>query len=171
MRLMIFLAALLIPICAAQTQKADWSAWQYYVGEWVGEDSGAPGQGQGGYSFDFDLQGSILVRKNYSEFPATQKSPAYRHDDLMVIYPDGAVWSAEYYDNEGHVIHYAIAFNEDSTKVIFTSKPQKNTPSFRLTYTKQDQSHVKILFEFAAPSAEPQFKPYIEAVAVRKVKG
>ncbi len=170
MRLVMLLAALFMPICAAQSQHVDWSQWNYFVGDWIGEGTGAPGQGNGGFSFAFDLQGAILVRKNYSEFPATEKSPAYRHDDLMVMYPDGGSWSAEYYDNEGHVIHYAITFNQDSTKVIFTSKYQKNTPSFRLTYTKQDQNHVNILFEFAAPSEELQFKPYIEAVAVRKVK-
>ena len=153
---------------SASAQNVDWSAWKYYVGEWTGSGSGKPGQGEGGFTFSLDLQESVLIRKNFSEFPATQKAPAYRHDDLMVIYPEGSAWAAEYYDNEKHVIHYAAVFNEDSTKVIFTSKPQKNIPGFRLTYTKLEQNRVKILFEFAPPAELPKFTPYIEAEATRK---
>ena len=33
----------------------NWDAWQFLLGEWVGEGGGAPGQGGGGMTFHFDL--------------------------------------------------------------------------------------------------------------------
>ena len=33
-----------------------------------------------------------------------------QHSDLLYIYPEGSGFKAIYFDNEGHVIHYAISF-------------------------------------------------------------
>src|SRR5712692_4440664 len=72
------------------TAKADdWGPLQFLVGQWTGEGGGEPGQGSGSFSFTPDLQGKILVRKNVAEYPPSKEKPAYRHDDLMVIYRDG----------------------------------------------------------------------------------
>lgn len=54
----------------------------------AGSGTGEPGQGVGEFSFSFDLQDKVLVRKSFAEYPATKEKPAYRHDDMMIIYKD-----------------------------------------------------------------------------------
>lgn len=67
-----------------------WGSIRFLVGDWVGEGSGKPGQGRGSFSFRFDLEQKILVRRNHSEYPAAGEKPAIVHDHLMVCYPDPA---------------------------------------------------------------------------------
>ena len=81
------------------------------MGEWIGVGSGKPGEGAGGFALHLDLQNTILVRTNYSEFPAIKEKPAYRHDDLMIVYQSGdGSMRGIYFDNEQHVIHYDVDF-------------------------------------------------------------
>ena len=89
---------------------ADWSKLEHLTGHWVGEGNGQPGQGTGGFSFQYELGGNILVRKSSTVFPATTARPAFTHDDLMVVYPDynGVPSKAIYWDNEKHTIEYAV---------------------------------------------------------------
>ena len=63
-----------------------WSAWKFLVGEWVGEGGGHPGQGTGSFSFTFDLQNRVLVRRNQADYPFNKDRPSYRYEDLIVIY-------------------------------------------------------------------------------------
>ena len=81
------------------------------MGDWVGE-GGRPGQGTGRFSFRWDLQKHVLVRRGSAEFPAAQGRPVTVHEDLMVIYPapGSSGFRAVYFDNEGHVINYTISF-------------------------------------------------------------
>ncbi|MGA2593186.1 MAG: hypothetical protein ABSH32_24995, partial [Bryobacteraceae bacterium] len=122
MRFVRFLA-ILICLCAglsgnppgqpgqpAPRERGDWGALQYLLGDWTGEGSGGPGQGAGSFSFQPDLQGKILVRKNHAEYPATKERAAFVHDDLMIVYrepPDKGL-HAIYFDNEQHVIRYEV---------------------------------------------------------------
>jgi hypothetical protein len=85
-----------------------WQPLEFLVGEWRGEGSGGPGQGSGGFTFAWDLQKAVLVRKNHAEYPAQQGRPAAVHDDLTVISVEGDRLRADYWDNEGHVIRYAV---------------------------------------------------------------
>ena len=146
-----------------------WDVWQFLLGEWVGEGDGTPGQGSGGFTFAFDLDGKILVRKNYAEYPATNAKPAYRHDDLMIIYeaPEG-IFRANYFDSEGHVINYAIEFSADQKTTTFISDRLTAAPRFRFTYEKIDVEHLGIQFEIAPPGKPDDFSIYIQASAYRK---
>jgi hypothetical protein len=141
---------------------------QWLVGEWAGEGGGTPGQGTGGFAFRPNLQGQVLVRTNYSEYPATADKPASRHEDLMIIYKDsGNYLRAEYWDSEGHVIRYSVqALTPD--EIQFTSSMIAGSPSYRLTYKKDGPAGVKINFEIAPPNNPSFFKSYIEAHATRK---
>jgi hypothetical protein len=164
-------SALLLLITAlslcAQTAP-NWDRWQFLIGDWAGEGSGEPGQGAGAFSFRLDLDGRVLVRKNRADYPAAKDKPAYSHQDLMVVYPEGPGASAVYFDNEGHVIHYGIEFGRDGGEVIFTSTVQASAPRFRLTYAKLGPHKVGIRFEIAPPGKPDAFAPYIEATAHRK---
>ncbi len=174
-RLTISLTAFLLTVSAAvsiaqpSAPPADWSAWEFLVGDWVGEGTGSPGEGTGGFTFSYDLQKRILVRRNFAEYPATNDRPAFRHDDLLIVYQEsGKPARADYYDNEGHVIHYTVSFSEDKNSVIFVSEPSSSEPRYRLTNTKEGNDKLAISFEIAPPGKPEAFRQYIKATARRK---
>src|SRR5579859_5246529 len=103
------LVVALLAAASCWAQKQDpWTPFQALIGDWVGEGGGGPGQGEGGFSFQFDLRKNVLVRKNYAAYPAQNGRPAFRHDDLMIIYLDDVSKHprAIYVDTEGHTIRY-----------------------------------------------------------------
>ena len=66
----------------------DWSKLDFVVGKWTGvaaENDTPLGAGQGGFSFELDLDKKVIVRKNHAEY-----DKGVKHDDLMVIYMEGA---------------------------------------------------------------------------------
>ena len=165
-----FCAAVLV-VSGARAQgpaaSPDWNRFRFLIGEWVGEGSGQPGEGSGGFTFSTDLQGRILVRKNFADYPATKDRPAFRHDDLMVTWHGGdTTASADYFDSEGHVIRYRVTANPDSGSWMWQSEPSAGSPGYRLTYTRIDDSRLKISFDIAPPGKP--FVPYIKATAHRK---
>lgn len=161
------LAIVLLIATVCWAQKDDpWKPFQALIGDWVGEGGGAPGQGSGGFSYRYDLQKKLIVRKNYAEYPARNGSPASRHDDLMLIYLDDASKRprAIYFDSEGHTIRYTIAVSGDS--LIFESEPGEPGVHYRLTQTLVGgRLHGK--FEARAPG-EARYKTYLEFNARRK---
>jgi len=160
---LVILGALLVAAAAAAD---DWGPAQFLIGDWVGEGGGGPGQGGGAFSLAPDLQGKVLVRKNYAEYPAADGRPATRHEDLMVIYRDQPTGQlrAIYFDSEEHVIQYAVTAADKG--VVFTSDGPPTAPRYRLTYTPSGANAVKIKFEVSAPGKD--FTAYIEASARRK---
>jgi len=164
-RLFLF-AILCLPAFGAD----DWGPLQFLIGQWTGDGGGDPGQGSGAFSFTPDVQGKVLIRKSFAEYPAAKGKPAYRHDDLMVVYRDEASRKlrATYFDNEDHVIQYAI---EASGKdVVFTSDgpvpgEKQSAPRFRFTYTSAGPDQLSLKFEIAPPGKD--FAPYITATAHR----
>lgn len=149
----------------AQTTKQDarWAPLAFLIGEWTGEGGGGPGQGTGEFSFQLDLGGAILVRKNVSHYPATKDKPAYSHADLMIV---DSTLHATYFDDEGHTIHYGVVPSADGNSVQFLSDAEASQPRYRLTYRKSGDDRVAIRFEIAPPGKE--FATYIEATARRK---
>jgi hypothetical protein len=145
-----------------------WEPYQYLVGDWVGEGGGRPGQGTGRFSFRWDLQKHVLVRRNIAEFPAAQGRPAVVHEDLMVIHPaEKGAMKAVYFDNEGHVIHYTVEPAKDRGTLVFVSDPSPSTPRFRLSYAKGQGDEVLIKFEMTPPGKPDGFRTYLEGKARR----
>jgi hypothetical protein len=170
------LALLVLTVTVALAQQSapppglsvnSWAPLSFLLGEWIGEGGGTPGQGTGGFSFAFDLQKTIVVRKNHAEYPATKERPAYSHSDLMIIYPQpgGSRLRAIYFDNEGHVIDYAVESSESTVQ--FRSEATASSPGFRLTYKKTGADTLKLQFEIAPPGKPDAFSAYIEATARR----
>ena len=166
---MFVLPAILAAIAIAAPDDAAWEPLAFLIGNWTGEGTGAPGEGTGGFSFRYDLQGKVLVRKNHADYPKTKDRPAYSHEDLMVIYKESpaAPFRADYFDNEGHVIHYAISITPDHSSVEFVSDPAAAAPRFRFTYQRTGQGTLGIKFEIAPPGKPEAFAPYIDAKARR----
>lgn len=155
---------------SAQQKAVSGTEWDFLLGDWVGDGSGKPGEGNGEFTFKKDLRDNILVRKNHTAFPAMNGKPETIHDDLLIIYLDnsGALSKAIYFDNEGHVIHYVVTLNQTDKSVVFTSELQKNMPRFRLTYKALDSNSLDIGFEIAPPNQQDVFTKYITGKAHRK---
>jgi hypothetical protein len=146
---------------------SEWAPLQMLLGEWTGDGSGSPGQGQGGFSFTPDLQNHVLLRKSFAEYPAANGRPAFRHEDLMLVYHDTQKQlRATYWDSEGHVIPYRVT--ADDEKAVFFSDGPANEPRYRMTYAPAGEDGLVLKFEIAPPGKE--FAAYIEARARRTVR-
>jgi len=152
---------------AAADNQSMWQDWGPLLGTWVAEGKGAPGSGAGTFSFAYDLQKQVIVRKSHMDYPATAEHKAFAHDDLMIIYREqGAEKTrADYFDNEGHVIRYTADISGDKKTLTLRSDPQPSQPVFRLTYNIGDNGRLTIKFEIASPTAPQEFKVYVEGSA------
>lgn len=137
------------------------------LGHWVGEGKGLPGEGTGGFTFEAGLQGKVVLRKSFAEYPKTAERPAFRHDDLTVVYQENGQGPlrADYYDNEGHVIRYTVTVEGKTIRFLGDVNP--GAPRFRLTYTMTGADEVRIQFEMAPPGKPEAFNPYLDATARR----
>jgi hypothetical protein len=162
------LVALLLSGRAAAQAAPDWRAWDMLAGEWIADEGhGQPGAAtSGSFSFAFDLDRRVLVRRDHSEYAATSGRPATRHDGLMIIYaerPDR--FAATSFDNEGHVIEYAVEI-ASPTRIVFTSPARDGQPRYRLTYDAI-AGGLKIAFAIAPPNQPEAFAVYVEGTAHR----
>jgi hypothetical protein len=164
--LVLALAAFLAAVCdaavAGPAPAVDpLEALSFLLGTWdAGANTGKLGAGTGGTTFERSLQGRVVVRTNHAEYPATGDRPVTKHDDLMVIYAAAGALEADYYDNEGHRIHYSISL-PDTSHVVFLSEAPEGGPRFRLTYAKGDGKTVDGEFEMAAPGHPDAFQKYL----------
>jgi hypothetical protein len=89
----------------------------------------------GRYTFNRELDGHVFARHSTND--ANCKAPANfdcSHSDLLYVFQDapGSPLKADYFDNEGHVIHYDVS-TPTPTTVVFLSTPGPG-PQFRLSY-------------------------------------
>jgi hypothetical protein len=165
------LVFLLCPISRPQ-QATDttWDSWKFLLGEWEEQAGGKPGQGTGIFSFAFDLQGKVLIRKNHSDYPATKERAGYSRDDLMVVYVDPetkhkrAFWA----DSDGHVVNYDVSVSPDGKSIVFVGDVLPAAPRYRFAYSQIQPNKIAISFEVAPPGHPGRFEKYIDATAVKK---
>jgi hypothetical protein len=142
------------------TDQAGSSAWnklEFLLGKWTGvarEKDTPLGAGQGGFSFELELNRKIIVRHNQAVYGSR-----VRHDDLMVIYLDAPrdTPRAIYFDTEGHVIRYNLTFPAPN-RVTFESDGTQPGPRYRLSYWLNGPA-LEGKFEVAPPGAE--YKTYL----------
>jgi len=168
-RKLLILATLLLAfttLASAQSApKPDWSPFNWLIGTWDGSGSGKPGSGGGSFSLLYSLDHAVLVRKNRSDYPATKGQPAIHHQDLMVVYSENDKWRADYWDNERHVIHYAVAIGEGTAT--FVSDKSATAPTYRLTYKRLAKGDLSIEFAIAPPGSD-DFKTYTTGTCHRR---
>jgi hypothetical protein len=146
-----------------------WEPYRFLMGDWIGEETGRPGAGSGGFSFATDLDDNILVRKSFAHFPAEQGKAEFTHSDFMVVYPESdKPIRAIYWDNEAHVINYTVDHSPAADTVTFLSDPVKGQPRFRLSYIKLAQDTVNVVFEYSTPDRQDTFRTYLTGRAFRK---
>ena len=147
-----------------------WPGWQMLIGDWVGDSGkGVPGSPtSSSFSFAYDLDRRVIVRRDRADYPATKDRPAFRHDGLMIIsQDDNKQVLAISYDNEGHMIPYDVVLS--AKKAVFTSPSGTAGPRFRLTYV-ETTTGLAVRFEIAPPDHPDQFAVYVEGTAHRAGK-
>jgi hypothetical protein len=138
---------------------------RFLVGDWQAINS-PPGE-SGGFSFALSVQNHVLTRTNFAVYEATSTRPASRHDDLMVVYADNGTLKADYFDNEGHVIHYDVE-SRRAREVVFFSAPTAKEPGYRLSYVLMPEGLLKGQFEVSPPGDREAFKTYLTWTARRR---
>ena len=77
----------------------------------------------GRYTFNRELDGHILARHATND-PGCKAPTSFdcSHSDLLYVFQDvpGTALKADYFDNEGHVIHYEVS-TPTPTSVVFLS--------------------------------------------------
>src|ERR1035438_5697165 len=121
------------PLWCQSTADTSWKKLEFLLGKWTGvagEKDTPQGAGQGGFSFEPELNQKIIVRRNHAGY-----NSGAQHDDLMVIYLDAPNDSprAIYFDTEGHVIRYNLSFPA-TNKAVFESDGTKPGQLFRCTW-------------------------------------
>ena len=160
-RLLLSLSSAALLFAQAGGEKAADSAWKkmdFLLGSWIGaagEKDTEHGAGQGTFSFESQLNNKIIVRRNHAGYTS-----GVQHDDLMVIYlePADSGPRAIYFDTEGHVIRYGLAFPSPNA-VTFESDATQPGPRYRLSYTLDGQGTLNGKFEVAPPGAG--YKTYL----------
>ena len=157
-------------IAGAQAPPNAWGDWQLVLGEWIGDEGhGQPGSPtSSSFSFSPELDGKILVRRDRAEYPAAQGRPAFTHEGLMVIYCDepSTGFRAHSFDNEGHLIDYAIEI-VPGRRIVFTSPALNGAPTYRLVY-EPGSSGLAIRFEIAPANRPADFAVYVAGTAHRR---
>jgi hypothetical protein len=146
-----------------------WARWQFLVGSWEGTGSGEPGEGAGTFSFAYELDGKILVRRSRVDYPPKPgEKTGLTHQDLVIVYPssEGSSFRAIYFDTEGHVINYLVTFPEKQPAVVFESDPSQPGPRYRLTYDADAKGILAVTFSIAPPGGP--FKVYVAGTSRRK---
>lgn len=168
------LASVVVGWAAAQAHSSQlaadaWARLNFLVGEWQGVGSGAPGEAVGGTVFAFGLDRKILIRKNWAKYPPKPgEASGLSHEDLMITYPaaDGRSFRAIYFDNEGHVISYAVTFPQKPNAAVFETEAGQPGPRFRLTYELNADGALENVFWIAPPGGE--FKVYVRGSLKKK---
>jgi hypothetical protein len=161
-----FALLLAIPLMTlAQTAPAPdpFKALSFLEQNWEANTNGFNGvKSAGTYTFRRELGGHILARRSTSTVVC--KGPAdfdCGHGDMLYVYEDapGQGLKAIYFDNEGHVIHYAVSTPAPSS-VVFLSEPAGPGPQFRLSY---ELKHSLLLGKFQAlMPGQKEWKSYLE---------
>jgi hypothetical protein len=164
MRTSVILGVALFCVLPARAQStpdkagdSPWKKLEFVLGKWIGsagEKDTPLGAGQGGFSFELELNRKIVVRRNHAGY-----SSGAQHDDLMVIYLDAPndTPRAIYFDTEGHTIRYNLTFPA-ANKVIFESDGSQPGPRYRLSYWLNMRA-LDGKFEVAPPGAD--YKTYM----------
>ena len=146
---------------------ADWDSWQFLLGDWVGGGVNNEDSGTGTFSFSLELQDRIIVRKDHFDFSKTKAHPAYSHDGLMIIYQKSPV-SAVYFGSEGHIVNYKVQVEQN--KIVFLSDNTPFEPVFRITYIKEPNDTLSVLYEIARPEEPEIFSLFLEGIARKNEK-
>ena len=172
---LLFVLTLIASACLQAQQSRpgnDWKDFDFVLGDWKWSGGGKPGEAKGVSTFRPDLLGTVLVRTNHLDYPATKERAAFAHDDLIYVYRDPVdkTLRAIYFDGEGHVIRYRVTVAPDKNSIEFLSDAAPDGTTCRMTYRKVTADSVTETFEIAPPGKPNDFARYVEFLATRVSK-
>jgi len=139
------------------------AALRFLLGTWGAKTTGGVAQAQAsaGYAFRLELRDHLLARHSRTGACSAPDDFDCQHSDLLYIYPAaaGQAFEAIYFDNEGHVLHYAVSIPKPGTAVFLSDAAQPG-PQYRLSYTYLD-GVMSGQFEMKMP-AQTDFTSYLE---------
>jgi hypothetical protein len=140
----------------------------FLVGRWIAEGGrAAPDKPLRGVStIEPAVSGQALLRRDHTDVVGPDGAVVQSFDQIMLIYPDAGHLHGDYFDG-AHVIHYVDAVIEPEHSVRFTTAPAVGAPAFRLTYEKEADGRLRILFEMQAPG-QSGFQTLAEGMARRQ---
>lgn len=165
MRFRLSLALVFALSASAGAQGDALSHLRFLLGDWRAIDT--PAGETGTFTFRLAVQDHVIVRTNEASYAATADRPASRHDDLLVIFSENGSLQADYFDNEGHVIRYAVQTPAPNVAT-FVSEPSAREPRYRLTYRGDAHGALAGSFEIAPPGSPDAFTPYLAWKARRR---
>ncbi len=148
-----------------------WDDWDFVLGTWEGEGGGQPAQAStGGFTFAPDLDGRILVRRSFTEWPSAEGCPGFRHDDLIVVDRDAAgATRATYWDNEGRRIDYDVTLTKAPRSITFQSHSPPESERARFVYWDRGPGRLEFTFDLAAPGSSA-FTTHVRGTARRRTR-
>ena len=175
MKFLVCICALMLALSAVaqntpQPHSDPFQPISFLVGTWEARTINNPSvTAVGAYTFRTELNGHIVARHSIGD-TAKCEGPAdfnCEHSDMLYIYADapGQPLHAIYFDNEGHVIHYAVTA-PTPTSAEFLSDPQQRGPQFRLFYELKDKV-MSGKFQMRMPG-QPDWKSYLEWTGSKK---
>lgn len=171
----LFLALFIPSTLFAQTSKRDslWMILQPFVGNWKGQGTGAPGNGNYERSYQFILNKRFIEIRNRSTYPPTDKFPKGEvHEDIGYFSYDGGrkVFVLRQFHAEGFVNQYKLdSISPDKKTLVFISEAIENIPSgyrAKETYRLLNENEIEEIFEIAAPGKD--FEIYTRVKLIRQ---
>jgi hypothetical protein len=131
------------------------------------QSGSANAQANGTYTFKLELKRHVLARYSVPVGCKGPKAFDCEHGDLLYVYQEagGQPLKAIYFDNEGHVIHYAVSTPESNT-AIFVSEASGSGPQFQLVYQLKE-AVMSGKFQMRMPG-QAEWKSYLEWSGSRK---
>ena len=109
---LLLFACLAVPAAAQQAGTPDrWSAFEYFIGAWTGEESATFGDGRGERTYELVLQDRYLLGRNRSVFPSQDGLPdGDDHEDWTVVSYDNDrdTYVLRQFNSEGFVNTFVL---------------------------------------------------------------
>jgi len=152
-KILSLLLTLAVAASAAPASGADKLApLSFLIGTWSADGVA------GSTTFERALNNHMIVRKSWTEVPASGTKPASRHEDLIIIFPYGEHLRAAYYDSDGYVVGYELQTPRKNSVVLVSDRLQ-GVPRARLTYTLGANGVLAANLEMAPANNQEAFAP------------
>jgi hypothetical protein len=130
--------------------------FNFLIGKWQGVETGVAGDGIGFRTYEYDLNKYVIVEKNMSTFPKSEKKPrgevhrdfgvvSYNSNDSLIVFRQFFI--------EGYTSIYVLDKAASTTeKFVFVTREIENNPGnwkSRSTLYKISDSEFKETFEIA----------------------
>lgn len=166
----VVLSLLLISASSLSGQSAPepFAPLSFLLGTWEAKTVNTPRvTASGTYTFRTELNGHVVARHTVAAGCKGPEDFNCQHGDLLYIYADapGQPLRAIYFDNEGHVIHYAVT-TPSATTAEFLSDAAGPGPRFRLFYELKN-GVMAGRFQIRMPGQQG-WKSYLEWTGSRK---